>query len=179
MRSERWLEMMVSGDTDQAPIPLEGPDGSVLDPDKYWVRFRSPNGIEHDELSAVQTRNKIETDVEFDPDDIENTRSVTAEYTDTRRIPLLLKAIDLGLIVDAALPKKDKNGVGVYKWSHTRSDNVEFIRKQNILLLSSLVYMVIRFLLVPEDLMDEGEDSVGALEPSTSVPTETGAPENV
>ncbi len=176
MRKEQWLEMLVagSGDSPRTPVPLEVPGEGPLDADRYWIRFRDPTGVESDELQAVQSRDIIQQEVHFDPDDIENSRSVEVQYTDTRRTPVLFKAVDLGLIVDAALPKKERNGeIGVYKWSKIRAENKDFLLKQNSWFLNIMVYMVFRNLLATEleELVDEGEESVVPQAVSTSATT--------
>lgn len=173
MRKETWLEVLVAGggDTPREAVPLEVPGEGPLDPDRYWVRFRDPTGVESDELQAVQSRDIIQQEVQFDPDDIENSRSVEVQYTDTRRTPVLFKAVDMGLIADAALPKKEKNGeIGVYKWSKIRAENKEFLLKQNSWFLNIMVYMVFRNLLAAdfEELVNEGEESVVSQDVNTS-----------
>jgi len=174
MRKELWLEAMVSGGTDEKmdPVPLEAPDGTEVDPSRYWVQFRFPSGVEFDTLTAMQTRNLVESEGEFDLDNLENSRVVEVEYTDTRRTPILFKAVELGLIVDAVLPRKTKSGeIGEYKWSRSRSDNVDFLRKANPILLMSLVYMLFKNVLSKGygEVVEEGEDSVGVQDVNTNV----------
>lgn len=183
MRNE-WLEAMVSGGNDEKmdAVPLMAPDGTEIDPSRYWVQFRFPSGIEFDTLTSMSTRNIVESEGNFDPDNLENSRVVEVEYTDTRRTPILFKAVELGLIVDAVLPKKMKNGeIGEYKWSRSRSDNVSFLRKTNPILLMSLVYMLFNNVMSKGygEVVEEGEDSVGAQDVNTSASTEQAEPEEV
>lgn len=177
MRKEDWLEAMVFGGAGEKidPVPLESPDGVQIDPDRFWLEFRFPTGDEFDVLTAIQTRNIVETETFIDPDDIENSYREEVEYTDTRRAPILYKAVDLGLIVDANLPEKKKDGsVGVYKWSRNRSDNIEFLRKRNPILLMSLIAMLHKYVLNKgyAEVVEEGEESVGPQDVSTSGPQE-------
>lgn len=184
MRKEDWLEAMTSGTSDEKmdPVPLEAPDGTQVDPSRFFVQFRFPSGVEFDTLTALQTRNVLESEGEFDPDNIENSRVTEVEYTDTRRTPILFKAVEIGLIVDAALPKKLKDGtIGEYRWAKSRSDNTDFLRKTNPILLMSLVYMLFKNVLSKGygEVVEEGEESADAQGVNTSASTGETEPEEV
>jgi hypothetical protein len=183
MRKEDWVAQMCKPLETIGPLPLETPEGDVIDENEYWITFRSPKGEESDDLTATQTREVIEEEYVADSDDPENSRVRTVRYSESRRMPLLMKAVEMRLIVDARLPKRKKDGtMGVYEWSKNNADNMQFLRKQNQWYLIVLWGMVMNYVVAPELqalVMPEGEGSAEASDVSTSESTETEGSEEI
>lgn len=180
---ENLLERMCKPLGVSDKLRLDTGDG-VIEDERFWIRFRDPSGPESDELQATQTRDVISEEYDVDPDDIEKTRVRSVRYSETRRIPLLLKAVELGLVVDANLPSFNKKTgeINVYKWSVNNDDNIQFVRKQNPDYTNTLWYMVVKHVLalsLNSMVMSEGEGSADVQGTSTSGSTETTESEEI
>jgi hypothetical protein len=156
---------MAGVDGSRDPIPLPSPDGEPIDAERFWVKLKHATGDDLDKLQAIASRTATEREVfEDGTEGLPRVRTVT--YQETGMGPVVYKAIELGLIEDARLPTRKKDGtVGVYEWQKARTQNIVWLKgRPGIALLASLFYVISEYVLSPlfRDVVTEGEDSSGS-----------------
>jgi len=144
-------------------VPLVDHTGEPVDPEKYWVVFRTPTGQQHDTLLSMQSREMIEREIVVDEEDVSKSRTIERRFIDEARAPVVLKAMEMGLIADARLPARNKEtgAIETYEWQNDLVDDAAVAVKGSPTLLYAIAYMLVDevFGKAMEEVVNEGEVS--------------------
>ena len=159
-------------------VPLVDHAGEPVDPEKYWVEFRTPTGQQHDTLLSMQSREMIERETIVDEEDVAKSRVVERRYIDEARAPMVYKALEMGLVADARLPirNKDTGAIETYVWQKDLNDDADVVLRGSPTMLYAFAYMIADeiFSRAMEEVVSEGEASATPQESgSKSEETET------
>ena len=170
MYSEEQLRMLkaIAGATGEETekIPFAMMDDTPIDADNFWVRFKFPSAEQKDELQSMMSTEYFERKSIVDNENPMKSVVVERSYRDNHALSFIMKAVEMGLIVEGAFPDGfNGDDVLIYEWKRDKDvDNLVWLKERKFEFLVALSRMffsnVVNDFALEEvnEVLDEGED---------------------
>ena len=167
--SDEQLRMLkaIAGATGEETekIPFAMMDDTPIDPDNFWVKFKFPTAEQKDELQSMMSTEYFERKSIVDNENPMKSVVVERSYRDNHALTFIMKAVEMGLIVEGSFPDVSGNDIVIYEWKRNKDvDNLMWLKERKFEFLVALSRMffsnVVNDFALEEinEVLDEGEE---------------------